>query len=168
MPEGYLSRVCTTEMREDLPGNRKRRVPPRRVDKNYGFVLDHGFGRDDKSEVGGLVGRFVVRRGAQQVPPLRCAPVGMTNLSSGSPIGEELLGSVRAHRRSLHSLCPDLTVEVGGCGELHAAFLDESRTRCASARDAWQALRLRFGRDDKGKRFSSPSVGRRPMTLRSG
>jgi hypothetical protein len=35
----------------------------------------------------------------------------------------------KRNRRSLHYATPDFPVEVGGVGELHAAFLTESRTR---------------------------------------
>jgi hypothetical protein len=43
---------------------------------------------------------------------------------------------------------PGFPVEFGGVGDLHAAFLNQSRTRGMSSA-AWQETRVRSGRDDK-------------------
>jgi hypothetical protein len=43
---------------------------------------------------------------------------------------------------------PGFPVDLDDVGEVHAAFLIESRTRGRFVSPAWQEIRVRYGRDD--------------------
>ena len=72
------------------------------------------------------------------------------------------ISTIRSERRETHLQdgfvelqipplrSPGFPVELGGFVALHAPFFTEGRTR-GLVGDAWQEIRVRFGRDDKGK-----------------
>ena len=69
------------------------------------------------------------------------------NPEGDSPMEDSLWQKVKLQVPPLRY--PGFPVELGGVAELHAAFFTKA-AHAAMSSAAWQEIRVRFGRDDKG------------------